>query len=126
LTTFVLTPNAPNPLTGFANPVLGWQLTIATALDALTGCNIVFAAGWIPQLTILATSSPADPIWQLILTKTATPNNIQITPNNIQIVINDTDYLAFDGQNVFPIPQATVVADYTVTTQAAPTAPTTT
>jgi hypothetical protein len=119
LTTFVLTPNAPNPLTGFANPVLGWQLTIATALDALTGCNIVFAAGWIPQLTILATSSPTDPIWQLILTKTA-------TPNNIQIVVNDTDYLAFDGQNVFVIPQATVVADYTVTTQATPTPPTTT
>jgi hypothetical protein len=106
MTTFVLTPNTPNPLTGFANPVLGWQLTLATALDALTGCNEVFAAGWIPQLTILVNSAADDPIWQLVLNR---------RPE--QVVVNDTDYFVFDGNNVETIPMAVVQADYTVEPQ---------
>jgi hypothetical protein len=99
----VLTPNAPNPLTGFANPVLGWQLTLATAMDTLTGCNAVFAAGWWPQLTIISGRASELPIWQLTLSKAT-----------VNVVVNDTDWFAFDGQNVWSIPQATVQASYTV------------
>lgn len=106
MATWILTPNAPNPLTGFANPVVGWQLTLATAMDALTGCNVVFAAGWLSQLAILDTSAPTDPIWQLLLSKSTT-----------RVVINDTDWLAFDGQNVWGIPQVDVTSSYTVTQQ---------
>ena len=104
MATWVLTPNAPNPLTGFANPVLGWQLTLATALDALTGCNVVFAAGWVAQLGPLVTSAPNAPIWQLNITK-----------GTVQITVHDTDYFVFDGQNVWSITQANVQANYTVT-----------
>jgi hypothetical protein len=109
VTTWVLTPNEPNPLTGFANPVLGWQVTLATALDTLTGSNVVFAAGWVPHLVILADSDPTFPIWQLIL-----------SAGSVQVVVNDTDWFAFDGQNVWTIPQATVEAEYTVTEQTSP------
>jgi hypothetical protein len=103
MATWVLTPTAPNPLTGFTNPVLGWQLTLATAMDTLTGCNAVFAAGWGPQLTILGTSAPSEPIWQLTLSKAT-----------VHIVVDDTDWFAFDGQNVWSIPEATVQGGYTV------------
>ena len=106
MSTWVLIPNIPNPLTGFANPVLGWQLTLATALDALTGCNIVYAAGWSPALTIVETSAPNDPIWQLMLSK-----------STVHIVINDTDWFVFDGQNIWGIPESTVTANYTVVHQ---------
>jgi hypothetical protein len=109
VTTWVLTPSEPNPLTGFANPVLGWQLTLATAMDALTGCNIVYAGGWVPQLLVLSSSAPTAPIWQLILNK-----------GNVQVTVNDTDWFAFDGQNAWAVPQNTVEAEYTVTEQTSP------
>lgn len=106
MATWVLTPKTPNPLTGFANPVVGWQLTLATAMDTLTGCMTVYAAGWIPQLVILASSAPTDPIWQL-----------QVMKGNVEITVNDTDWLVFDGQNVWDLKQADVTANYTVTQQ---------
>jgi hypothetical protein len=117
MTTFVLTPNTPNPLTGFVNPILGWQLTLPTAIDVLEGCNLIFEAGWIATLGPLATSTTNPPIWQLLI------NNKAL---GFQVIVNDTDYFVFDGQNVSTIPLVTVSADYTVTTQAAPTPPTTT
>jgi hypothetical protein len=90
-------------LTGFAEPVLGWQLTLATALDALTGCNTVYAAGWVPQLSILKTSVPNNPLWQLTLIR-----------GQDQVNVNDTDWLVFDGDHVAAIPEATVASDYVV------------
>jgi hypothetical protein len=106
MTTWILTPNMPNPFTGFENPVIGWQLTLAAALDTLTGCMTVYAAGWHPQLTILPTSQPTAPIWQLNLIR-----------GKDLVTVNDTDWLAFDGNNVWAMPQATVEAGYTVTAE---------
>jgi hypothetical protein len=110
MATWQLTPTTPNEFTGFSNSVLGWHLTLATALDVLTGCNKIFAAGWLTQLGPLATSPQgALPIWQLVITK-----------GPLQIVINDTDWFAFDGQNVWAIPESIVQADYTVTAYTPP------
>lgn len=115
MTTSILTPKAPNSLTGFANPVLGWQFTAATALDTFEGCNVVFAAGWVAQLGPLSNSPPDAPLWQIIFIKhVALANGVDSVVN---VIINDTDYFAFDGLNVWGIPQATVQSDYTVTTQ---------
>lgn len=119
MATWVLIPKQPNPFTGFANPILGWQFAGATALDAFTGCNTIFAAGWVTTMGPLATSSPSLPIWQLLISK-----------GKVQVVANDTDYFVFDGQNVWAIPLDTVTADYTVVEQltwdATTTAPTAT
>jgi hypothetical protein len=104
MTTWVLTPKIPDPFTGFSNPVLGWQFTAATALDAFVGINTIFAAGWRGQMGPLATSSPTAPIWQMTIVKGA-----------VQIVVDDTDYFAFDGANVWAIPLALATADYTIT-----------
>lgn len=115
MTTSILTPNTPNALTGFANPVLGWLFTAATALDTFEGCNIVFAAGWVAQLGPLSNSPPTAPIWEITFSKhVALANGVDSLVN---VLVNDTDYFAFDGQNVWNIPQATVSSDYTVTTQ---------
>ncbi|OBI98077.1 hypothetical protein [Mycobacterium sp. 1465703.0] len=104
MTTWELTPNDPNPLTGFANPVIGWHVTLATALDVLEGCNTIFAAGWASQLGPLATSDPATPIWELVVNK-----------GKVQVVVKDTDWFVFDGQNVWAIAESDVTAGYTVT-----------
>jgi len=108
LSTWILTPNTPNQLTGIASSVLGWQLTLATALDALTGCNLVYSIGWVPKLSILTNSAPNAPIWQLVFTN-------GVPPNVVQIVVNDTDWFVTDGLNLWKIPQATVTANYVVT-----------
>jgi hypothetical protein len=109
MATWILTPKNPDPLTGFTNPVLGWQFTVASIADVYTGCNLVFEGGWSPQMGPLGsalTNTSKPPLWQLVLSKGVD-----------QVVINDTDYFVFDGVNVWDIPQATVEADYTVTQQ---------
>jgi hypothetical protein len=108
MATWLLTPNTANSLTGLTNPVIGWQLTIASALDTLTGCNAVYRIGWRSTLLILADSVPTNPIWQLLLVKGT-------TPNLTQIVINDTDWLVTDGLNVWDVAQSVVESTYTVT-----------
>jgi hypothetical protein len=106
MTTWVLTPDTPDPITGFANPVIGWQFSFPTALDTLEGANIIFAAGWVTQMGPLATSTANPPEWQLIIKK-----------QPIQIIANNTDYFVTDGQNVWTIPLETVQANYTVLPQ---------
>lgn len=105
MATWVLTPKSPNQLTGFANPILGWQLSAATALDVFVGCNTVYYAGWVSQLGPMS-GDVLPPIWQLVIKKGPSA-----------ILVNDTDYFVFDGLNVWSIPLATVQAEYTVTAQ---------
>jgi hypothetical protein len=114
--TYVLTPNAPDPLTGLTNPVLGWQFSGETALDAFEGCNIVFQAGWVASLGPLASSPLGQaPIWELTFISTVpVPAGGTI---EVPVVANDTDYFAFDGRNVWTIPLADIQANYTVTPQ---------
>ncbi len=106
MTTYLLTPASADTVTGLKNSVIGWQLTAATALDVLEGMDTIVVAGYNSDLkTVDITKNP--PIYALVIVK----------PGAQPVTINDTDWLVFDGQHAWGIPQATVAASYTVTAQ---------
>jgi len=108
--TSLLTPNAADPITGLTVPLLGWQLTAATALDAFTGCNFIHRLGYIATLVDDVDPTANPPIWRLTIDR----------PGDVPIVIADTDWLVCDSHHAWGIPQATVTADYTVTAYTLP------
>jgi hypothetical protein len=115
VTTYLLTPNSPDPLTGLTSSVVGWQFSGPTAMDAFEGCNIIYMAGWTAAMGPMTMNSDNIPIWELVITSTvAVPAGGTI---EVPVVVADPDYFVFDGRNVWTIPLADVQANYTVTAQ---------
>ena len=106
MTTYVLTPNAPDPVTGLENSVIGWQLTAATALDVMQGVDTIAMAGYVGALSN-CDNSVSPPLWQAVISK----GGVQ------PVQVNDTDWFVFNGKYVWAITQADVEANYTVVAQ---------
>lgn len=107
MTTWILTPKNADPITKLANPVIGWQLTAASALDVLEGIDTVALDGWVGNLSD-PNQTVSPPLYTLVLMKSGAPT----------VTVNDTDWFTLDGAgNVSAIPAATVTTDYTVAAQ---------
>lgn len=102
MTTWLLTPKSPDPITGLQSPIVGWHLTQATALDVLQGMGTIAALGYHHRLeTVDITVIP--PIYQLVInraTETAT--------------VNDTDWLVANEHTSWGISEDDVTANYDV------------
>ena len=104
MTTYTLTPNAADPVTKLANPLLGWHFTGATFADVYEGMEVVRATGWLPIIE----ADPLDDtntLWRMQLTKGGFP----------ALIIHDTDWFVTDGTYCRLLSQETVTSDYTVT-----------
>lgn len=102
MTTYTLTPNTANAITGLKNPVLGWHFTGATFGDVYEGMQTIRKGGWNPTIEV----DPTD--------TTNTLYQLQVTQGgHLPQLAKDTDWFTFDGYFVRVLSQTDVTDNYT-------------
>lgn len=124
----LLTPNAPDPITGLTTPVVGWHASAATLAEVFEGCNVVHAGGWVWEIGPDPQSTSSPPQWQLVF------RNQQVIPavamgaaaagsTVLVVVVKNTDWFTFDGIHMRVLTDAEVTADWTVAPYTLPAPP---
>jgi len=103
MTTYVITPKQPHPITGLQTPVLGWHFTGDFA-DIQEGMVAVRRGGWLPILEADAADDTGD-MWLL-----------RITRGGAQpLLIKQGCWLIFDGYHVRALDHDDLEANYVTT-----------
>lgn len=119
MTTHILTPKDPHPVTGLKIPILGWHFTGATALDVLEGARFIQTGGWWWMILPHPTETARQ---QMRLYDGIAAN--QITPTTVpKLVVENTQWFTFDGFSVRVLENAVVETNYDVTTWTPPPPP---
>src|ERR1700739_454800 len=113
MTTYQLTPNSPDSVTGLKNPLLGWHFSLQTALDLLESAIFIQKLGWMWQIF----PNPDDPTTQrMSLTKT-----FVVGQQPTQLIIDNTQWFVIDsGGFVQALEAAHVTSNYTVASYVPP------